>query len=138
MERERPCGRALERVRKAGLIPTRQRLALAKLLFDGDCRHVNAEVLHGEALRMRAHMSLATVYNTLNQFVQSGLLRQVVVEPGQSYFDTNITDHHHFYHEKSKLLVDIPEDQLIVSKIPDLPDGTAIKRIDVVIRVADA
>ena len=88
-------------------------------------------------LRARVRVSLATVYNTLKQFMDAGLLREVVVDPGRSYFDTNLTDHHHFFHEKSNLLVDIPGQQLIVSNIPELPAGTAIERIDVVIRVND-
>ncbi len=137
MKWQRPYREALERLRSAGLSPTRQRLGLAKLLFDGDDRHVTAEMLYGEALRARVRVSLATVYNTLKQFMDAGLLREVVVDPGRSYFDTNVTDHHHFFHKKSNLLVDIPGQQLIVSNIPELPAGTAIERIDVVIRVND-
>ena len=137
MKWQRPYREAWERLRSAGIRPTRQRLGLAKLLFDGDDRHVTAEMLYGEALRARVRVSLATVYNTLKQFVDAGLLREVVVDPGRSYFDTNVTDHHHFFHKKSNLLVDIPGQQLIVSNIPELPAGTAIERIDVVIRVND-
>ncbi len=137
MKRQRPYRKALERLRSAGVRSTRQRLGLAKLLFDGDDRHVTAEMLYGEALRARVRVSLATVYNTLKQFMDAGLLREVVVDPCRSYFDTNVTDHHHFFHENSNLLVDIPGEQLIVSNIPELPAGTAIERIDVVIRVND-
>ncbi len=137
MKWQRPYREALERLGSAGLRPTRQRLGLAKLLFDGDDRHVTAEMLYGDALRARVRVSLTTVYNTLKQFTDAGLLREVVVDPGRSYFDTNVTDHHHFFHEKSNLLVDIPGQQLIVSNIPELPAGTAIERIDVVIRVND-
>ena len=132
-----PYRKALERLRSAGLRPTHQRLGLAKLLFDGDDRHVTAEKLYDEALQARMRVSLATVYNTLKQFMDAGLLREVVVDPDQSYFDTNVTDHHHFFNENSNLLVDIPGHQLIVSKIPELPAGTAIERIDVVVRVND-
>ena len=81
---------------------------LARLLFDGGDRHVTAEQLHGEALAAAIPVSLATVYNTLHQFTDAGLLREVVVEPGRSYFDTNIADHHHFFCEASGLLQDIP------------------------------
>src|ERR1700722_15326672 len=89
----------LERLRAVGLRPTRQRIALARLLFDGGDRHITAEQLHGEALGAVIRVSLATVYNTLHQFTDAGLLREVVVEPGRSYFDSNTTDHHHFFCE---------------------------------------
>ena len=89
---ERPFADALRRLKKAELRPTRQRLALGKLLFDGGDRHVTAEYLHDEATRHSVRVSLATVYNTLNQFTAAGLLREVVVAPGRSYFDTNITE----------------------------------------------
>src|SRR6202795_1491326 len=96
----RPFTNALERLRTAGLRPTRQRLALARLLFEKGDRHVTAEQLHGEAQATSVQVSLATVYNTLHQFIAAGLLREVVVDPGRSYFDTNVSDHHHFFHEE--------------------------------------
>ena len=88
-----------DRLRAAGLRPTRQRLCLARLLFEPGDRHVTAEQLHSEANAARVEVSLATVYNTLHQFTEAGLLREVVIEPGRSYFDTNTSDHHHFFHE---------------------------------------
>ena len=96
-----PADTILSRLRAAGLRPTRQRLALARLLFEADDRHVTAEQLHGEAAAAAIPVSLATVYNTLHQFTTAGLLREVVVEPGRSYFDTNIDDHHHFFCEST-------------------------------------
>ena len=84
MKWQRLYREALERLRSAGIRPTRQRLGLAKLLFDGDDRHVTAEMLYGEALRARVRVSLATVYNILKQFMDAGLLREVVVDPGRS------------------------------------------------------
>src|SRR5579871_2144950 len=98
----------LERLRGAGLRPTRQRLALARLLYDGRDRHVAAEELHAEALAAKVRVSLATVYNTLHQFTEAGLLREIVVAGGRSYFDTNISEHHHFFFEDSGRLEDIP------------------------------
>ena len=92
----------VDRLIEAGLRPTRQRVALARLLFDGGDRHVTAEALHGEATAAGQAMALATVYNTLHQFTEAGLLREVVIEAGRSYFDTNIRDHHHFYHEATR------------------------------------
>lgn len=134
---DRCCAATAARLAEAGLRPTRQRLALAKLLFDAGHRHVTAEQLHGEALEARMQVSLATVYNTLNQFREAGLLREVVVEAGRAYFDTNIDDHHHFFHESSGQLRDICGRQLHVAGIPDLPAGARIARIDVIIRLAD-
>jgi Fur family iron response transcriptional regulator len=125
----------ISRLRAAGLRPTRQRLALARLLFDASDRHVTAEQLHGEAVAASIPVSLATVYNTLHQFTEAGLLREVVVEPGRSYFDTNIDDHHHFFCETTGMLQDIPGAALMVGDLPCAPAGTEISRVDVIIRV---
>jgi Fur family iron response transcriptional regulator len=125
----------LARLRAAGLRPTRQRLGLAKLLFDGEDRHITAEQLHGEATAAAIPVSLATVYNTLHQFTGVGLLREVVVEPGRSYFDTNIYDHHHFYCESTGALQDIPGAAVSVGQLPHAPPGTEVSRVDVIIRV---
>ncbi len=135
MGASRPFTNAIELVRAAGLRPTRQRLALARLLFDKGDRHVTAEQLHGEAIEAELPVSLATVYNTLHQFIAAGLLREVVVNPGRSYFDTNVTDHHHFFFEDTGKLIDIPSDDVAVTSLPTPPAGTFIRRVDVVIRV---
>jgi Fur family transcriptional regulator, iron response regulator len=117
------------------LRPTRQRLALARLLFESGDRHVTAEQLHGEATAASVAVSLATVYNTLHQFVAAGLLREVVVDPGRSYFDTNVSDHHHFFFEETGKLVDIPGNHVAVGDLPAPPAGTAVRRVEVVIRL---
>jgi Fur family transcriptional regulator, iron response regulator len=132
----RPYANALELLRAARLRPTRQRLALARMLFDKGDRHVTAEQLHGEALAASVRVSLATVYNTLHQFIGAGLLREVVVDPGRSYFDTNASDHHHFFHEESGRLQDIPGERVAVAELPAPPTGTQIRRVDVIIRVS--
>src|SRR5438445_5363173 len=126
---------AIKRLRAVGLRPTRQRLALTRLLFDKADRHVTAEQLHGEVLAAAIPVSLATVYNTLNQFTAAGLLREVVVEPGRSYFDTNIDDHHHFFCESTGHLQDIPGELVMVGELPQPPEGAAISRVDVIIRI---
>jgi Fur family iron response transcriptional regulator len=126
---------ALARLRAVGLRPTRQRLALARLLLENGDRHITAEQLHGEAVGADIQVSLATVYNTLHQFTNAGLLREVVVEPGRSYFDTNTTDHHHFFCEATSELEDIPGQDVVVSGFPLPPPGTEICRVDVIIRV---
>lgn len=125
-----------ERLRRTGLRPTRQRVALAELLFrDGD-RHVTAETLHAEALRNGIPVSLATVYNTLHQFVEAGLLREVAIESTKTYFDTKTSDHFHFYFEKDGSLVDIDTANIKVENLPKPPDGAEITRIDVLVRLA--
>lgn len=131
----RPYSQALDRLRAAGLRPTRQRLALARLLFDGGDRHISAEQLHTEAVSSNIRVSLATVYNTLHQFTDCGLLREIVVDAGRSYFDTNTSDHHHFFFEKSGRLTDIPGDLIGVTKVPQAPEGFQISRVEVIVRV---
>jgi Fur family iron response transcriptional regulator len=133
----RPYRQALDRLRSCGLRPTRQRLALARLLFESGDRHVTAEDLHGEAAAAGIPVSLATIYNTLHQFTEAGLLREIVVEPTRSYFDTNVTDHHHFFHQRTGLLADIPGDEVVVARLPPAPPGMRIRRVDVIVRVED-
>jgi Fur family transcriptional regulator, iron response regulator len=123
------------RLRQAGLRPTRQRNELAKLLFQNGHRHLTAEILHAEALGEGVKVSLATVYNTLHQFTQAGLLRQVVVDATRSYFDTNLDDHQHYYCEDEGALMDIPGGDIIVENRWVPPAGTRVKRVDVVVRV---
>jgi Fur family iron response transcriptional regulator len=130
-----PLPNVLERLRTVGLRPTRQRIALARLLFGGGDRHITAEQLHGEAVAATIPVSLATVYNALHQFTDAGLLREVVVEPGRSYFDTNIEDHHHFFWEPSGILQDIPGEGVVVSGLPKPPAGSEIHRVEVIVRV---
>ncbi len=133
----RPYSHVLDRLRSAGLRPTRQRLALAKLLFDCDHgRHITAEILHADAVANSIRVSVATVYNTLHQFTAVGLLREVVVDASRSYFDTGTHEHHHFFYEGSDKLEDIPEDRIAFAKIPEAPEGTTIKSVDVVVRIA--
>jgi len=127
----------LDRLRAAGLRPTRQRLELAGLLFKGLDRHIAAEELHAEALAANVRVSLATVYNTLHQFTDARLLREIVVAGGRSYFDTNVADHHHFYHEQSGRLEDIPGHLVSIAALPEPPQGTSIRRVDVIVRVGE-
>ncbi len=132
----------IRRLRDAGLRPTRQRVELGTLLFgagDHPCdRHVTAEQLHGEALAANISVSLATIYNTLHQFTEAGLLREVVVEAGRSYFDTNVSDHHHFFMVDSGDLIDIDGDKVALACLPDAPAGMAMDRVDVIIRLRRA
>jgi Fur family transcriptional regulator, iron response regulator len=128
----------LEKLRAAGLRPTRQRVALANLLFGSGDRHLTAEELHAEATADRIPVSLATIYNTLNQFTAAGLLREVAIEGERTYFDTNTSNHFHFYLEAERRLVDIPADSLALTGLPPTPDGTRISRVDVIVRLEPA
>jgi len=135
MTDSRPYAPIVQKLRGAKLRPTRQRLSLARLLFDGGDRHVTAEQLHEEAVSARVPVSLATIYNTLHQFTAAGLLREVVIDPGRSYFDTNVSDHHHFYVESDGRLMDIPGDQVALTQVPTPPDGAVVERVDVIVRL---
>ncbi len=127
----------LERLRAAGLRPTRQRLALAKLLFARGHCHVTAEGLFNEAKQHRVDVSLATVYNALHDFTAKSLLREISIDSSSSYFDTNTGDHHHFYFEGTGRLQDIPPDSVRIAMLPQAPGGAQVSRVDVIIRVRD-
>lgn len=123
----------------AGLRPTRQRIALAELLVgDGENRHVTAESLHAASRAAGEGVSLATVYNTLRAFCDVGLMNEVVVDGSKSYFDTRTDDHPHFYWEDSHSLTDAPAEELSIASLPKVPEGMAISRVDVVIRLRKA
>jgi Fur family iron response transcriptional regulator len=120
----------------AGLRPTRQRVTLAGLLIgDGKHRHVTAESLFEAAKEQGEAVSLATVYNTLRAFCDAGLMQEVTVDGSKSYFDTNTGDHPHFYWEDDGTLTDAPSDKLVISNLPDAPEGAEIASVDVVIRL---
>jgi Fur family iron response transcriptional regulator len=121
-------------LRRAGLRPTRQRVALGRILFARGHRHICAEDLHEEAQGSDVRVSLATIYNTLHQFTAVGLLREVAIDGGRTYFDTNVTDHHHFFVEEEGRLIDLDGD-IAISRLPEPPEGTTISAVEVVIRV---
>ncbi|MBY5828552.1 iron response transcriptional regulator IrrA [Rhizobium ruizarguesonis] len=125
----------LQRLRSAGLRPTQQRIALANLLFAGGHRHVTAEELHAEAREGGFILSLATVYNTLNQFTDAGLVRILAVEGSRTWFDTNVAEHFHFYVEGRGEILDVPDQKIAVLNPPDPPEGFDIVNIDIVIRL---
>ncbi|MDQ0473722.1 iron response transcriptional regulator IrrA [Labrys wisconsinensis] len=121
-------------LRDVGLRPTRQRLALGWLLFQKGDRHITAEILHDEATRARVPVSLATVYNTLHQFTEVGLLREFAVDGSKTYFDTNVDEHHHYFVEGDNQVLDIPGD-LTMAAMPAVPEGYEISRVDVIVRL---
>ena len=134
----RPFAQALRQLKALGLRPTRQRLALAKLLLETHPRHVTAEELFQEARQAGIPVSLATVYNTLHQFTSAGLMAEVVVGSGQSYFDTNPHSHWHYFDRNTGEIVDVPESAIEFSRLPEPPPGKVIDRIDVVVRIRNA
>lgn len=126
---------AREMLRKFGLKATYQRIVLGSLLFSGEDRHVTAETLFEEAKTRYRPMSLATVYNTLNQFTEAGLLRRIGVDGSRSFFDTNPSEHHHFFLESEEMLVDIPDTDAILEQLPAIPDGYCVTHVAVVVRL---
>ena len=115
--------------------PTRQRVSLAGLLFGAGDRHVSAECLQEEAAGAGIDVSLATIYNTLHQFTEAGLLKAVAVDSARSWFDTNVDDHHHFYVEDENAIFDVPASQIRVADLPEAPEGMEIERVDVIVRL---
>jgi Fur family iron response transcriptional regulator len=140
--RDDPTGEALAERRAsawlegAGLRPTRQRRALARVLVgDGLHRHVTAESLHAAAREAGMGVALATIYNTLKCFTEAGLMTEITVDGTRSYFDTRTDDHSHFYWEEDGALSDAPNGSVELARLPEAPDGTEIARVDVVIRL---
>ena len=130
-----PMSNVKAKLRDVGLRPTRQRIMLGWMLFAKGHRHVSAEVLFEEATRARASLSLATVYNTLRQFSEAGLIRQVHVGAGKAYFDTNTGEHHHFIIEGEDEVFDMEEAQVEIGALPQAPPGFAIAGVDVIVRL---
>ncbi len=130
-----PLSDLRDKLRRVGLRPTRQRVSLGWLLFAKGDRHITAEMLFDEASRARVPVSLATVYNTLHQFTDAGLLRQLAVDGTKSYFDTNPTEHHHFFLEDEGALLDMPSEGITVADLPEPPPGMEIAGVEVIVRL---
>lgn len=128
-------GHVRKRLGDAGLRPTRQRVALANLIFRHGDRHLAAEDLHREAQDEGIDVSLATVYNALHQFNRAGMLRVLAVEGARTYFDTNTSDHQHFYVEDTQEVIDLPCESLTISNLPEPPEGMEIVNVDIVVRL---
>ncbi|WP_308219218.1 iron response transcriptional regulator IrrA [Bartonella machadoae] len=125
-------------LRQNGLRPTRQRLQLANMIFSQGNRHIAAEELYEEAITLGVPVSLATVYNTLHQFTEAGLLRIIAVEGSKTWFDTNTSDHYHFYIEGENRILDIPcnlEQAPIIANLPQPPEGMEISHVDLIVRL---
>ena len=129
---------ATRRLKEVGLRPTRQRLSILSMLLETAPRHVTAEELFQEVRQAGIPVSLATIYNTLNQFTQAGLMGEVVVGSGQSYFDTDPSSHYHYFDKSTGEIYDLPSDIVTITDLPDPPPGKVIERIDVVVRIKNS
>jgi len=118
----------------AGVRPTRQRLELADILFGKGERHFTAEMIHAEARALRYPPSLGTIYNTLNNFVQTGLLREIALYDSKLWYDTNTGPHCHYYWEDTDEISDIPSEHVPNFQVP-APAGAKVTAIDVIVRV---
>lgn len=125
-----------DKLQSAGLRATPKRIAIGGLLFDGHDRHVTADDVAAMARKAGVRVSLATVYNTLNQFVSAGLMKRITLDTDRTYFDTNITDHHHLFFEQNGVLHDIPGASIRVEGIPAIPTGAKVSSVEVIVRVS--
>lgn len=130
-----PFHEVRQKLRRVGLRPTRQRVSLGWVLFAKGQRHVSAEMLYEEAMKERIPVSLATIYNTLRQFTEAGLLRELTLDGAKAYFDTADHEHHHFVVEGENRVIDIPAQEIDVASLPVPPQGYEIARVDVVVRL---
>lgn len=124
-------------LREVGLRPTRQRMALARLLLSGEPRHVTAEELLAEARAHGVTVAQTTIYNVLHQFQQAGLIREVLVESGRAWYDTRTSPHMHVYHEDSGQVQDLDQDPFgldLLNRL-NLPDDVEVTGLDIVLRV---
>jgi len=124
------------RLRAHGLRPTRQRIDLLGVLSSKGDRHVSAELVYEEALAEGASVSLATVYNTLKQFTEAGLLRELAASGAKSFFDTRVDPHHHFFLEEENRMIDLEYGAVEISRLPEPLAGLEIVGFDVVVRLA--
>lgn len=123
------------KLQSAGIQPTRIRLALAEFLFDGEHKHITVQDSLAALRRKRHHPSLASLYNTLNEFCRAGLIRKVTLDGGAAWFDTRTEPHFHLFYEDEGRIEDISADELKITGRPHLPRGAAVRTIDVIIRV---
>lgn len=117
-----------------GISPTRQRRQIAEILFARH-QHVSAEQLSSLLDKKNKGVAKATVYNTLRLFAHHGLLKELVVDPGKIYFDTNNQPHQHFYNTKTGEILDIDDDQLGQIQPPRLPKGTELANVDIIFNI---
>ena len=128
---------AVEILESGAVKPTRQRLAIARVLFARH-QHLSADQVLLSANRAGADLSKATVYNTLNLFVEKGLIREVIVDPEKVFYDSNTGAHHHLYDIQTGEIIDIDAAEITVAGLPPLPEGKVAEGVDVIVRIRDA
>ena len=126
--------KAIKKLENGGLRPTKQRMVLAKLLFEKGKRHVSAEELYDEVRKENRKISLATVYNTLKQFTKLGIIKEIVVDQNKSLYCNDYKSHYHLYIEDEGKVVDIPTENINLD-VPSIPACLNLHNIDVIVRV---
>ena len=116
---------------------TEQRIAMINLLFKNGAAHFTAEDIYEEVNKKKIKISLATIYNCLNQFKEFGIIKAIKFSSDKIYFDTNLEDHHHFFCIKSSKLIDVETSKVRISKLPKLPEGKKFKSVEVIINITD-
>ena len=126
-----------EKLRSLGLRPTLQRIQICKILYDREKTfHFTVESLNKLLTKKSASkIALATIYNTVHAFKTAGHLSEVEVRGNKTYFDTNVSNHHHFYDSETAELIDIDANDIIIQKIPKAPNGKKIKNVEVFINL---
>ena len=129
----------VDRLRSSGLRPTKQMLTICKILFDRkDTFHFTIDKLKKKIEKStKSKISLATVYNTVHAFKNNGYLKEISLQGNKTFFDTNSKSHHHFYDQDTGNLVDIKNEDIILSKLPSTPKGKKIKEIEVIVSIAN-
>ena len=127
----------LERLRSSGLRPTKQRLTICKVLFDGKHTfHFTIDNLKKKIEKnANSKISLATIYNTVHAFKNNGYLKEISLQGNKTFFDTNVTNHHHFFDKDLGNLIDIKNEDIVVSKLPIAPKGKKIKKVEITISI---
>jgi len=121
-------------LREHHISPTIQRIEIAQILLS-KMQHLSAEQVLAVVNVDKPKVSKATVYNTLGLFARKGLIKELIIDPSKVFYDSNVSDHHHFYNVDTHELMDISSEQLSVGSLPTLPDGTETDGVDVIIRV---
>ena len=129
--------KALNSLKKSPLKITKQRVDIIKILFKDGNNHFTAEDVHRKVEKLKLNISLATVYNCLNQFTEHEIINSVKTSCNKIYFDTNIKSHHHFFCRSSSQLTDIDSKDIQISKLPKIPGGKKLESVEIVVNLSD-
>ena len=123
-----------QQLRRAGITPTQQRVQMAEILFAEE-QHLSADQILKQVNQRDKYVSKATVYNTLGLFTEKGLLREVIVDPTKVFYDSNTSEHHHFYNVDSGELTDVDSEEMLLGDLPNLPAGTIATGVEIIIKI---